>query len=222
MERQFPRVRAMGIPNFASGVQMSRSLTVAIPRPLPDSVPVDPRVGRLGQRLQAADDALKPLFVGDPVLPRVELEELLDVGAGHEGLLPRAAQHEDAHVLVGVHLLAARKERLVHLPGHGVARLGPVEGDEGRSAPALVQQLVRLYHIKLLSRRSAISSLEYPSPIKVSSVCSPSRGAGCRILPGVSLSLTGMPRPFTVPSTGCSISTTISRARVCGSSKTCL
>src|SRR5215208_5399666 len=188
----------------------------------PDGVAVDHGDGRLVYRFQPPDDALHPLLVGDAVLARLELQELLDVRAGHERLLPRPTQHEHTNIVVGVDRLAALIERVVHLPGHRVARLGPVEGDGGYRFPALKEKLVGLDHRTFLSRRSAIVSLEYPSSIRVSSVCSPSRGAGRRISPGVSLSLMGMPSDFTVPSTGCSISTIISRAWVCGSSKTSL
>ena len=61
----------------------------------------------------------------------------------------------------------------------------------------------------------------HPSSARISSLCSPSSGAGRRIEPGVALSLIGMPSPYTVPASGCSISTTISRASVCGSLTTC-
>src|SRR5215218_361486 len=70
MERQFPKVRAMGIPNFASGVQMRKSLTAAMLRPPPDGVAVDHGDGRLAYRFQPPDDALHPLLVGDAVLAR--------------------------------------------------------------------------------------------------------------------------------------------------------
>src|SRR5215204_422 len=202
MERQFPKVRAMGIPNFASGVQMRRSLTAAMLRPPPDGVAVDPGDGGLAYRFQPPDHVLHPLLVGDAVLARLELQELLDVRAGHERLGPRPTQHEHTNIVVGLDCLAALIERVVHLPGHRVARLGPVEGNGGHRFPALEQKLVGLDHMTFRSRRSAISSLEYPSPMSASSVCSPSSGAARWIFPGVSLNLTGMPSPFTVPSTG--------------------
>ena len=41
-----------------------------------------------------------------PVLGRVEACELADVGARHEGLAAGSAQHEHAHRVVGVHLVA--------------------------------------------------------------------------------------------------------------------
>ena len=59
-----------------------------------------------------------------------------------------------------------------------------------------------------------------PASRSTSAVCSPSSGAARRTVPGVSESFTGIPRPRTVPSSGCSIVTSISRARVCGSANT--
>ena len=64
------------------------------------------------------------------VLARAEPRELRDVGAGDERLAAGAAEHEHAEAGVRVHALAGVDERFVHVPGHGVARLGTVDGQE--------------------------------------------------------------------------------------------
>ena len=71
-------------------------------------------------------------LVAQPVLGRLERRELADVGARHERLAARAAQHEHAHVVVGVGRLAGLEQRLVHRERHRVVRLGAVEGDPQR------------------------------------------------------------------------------------------
>ena len=91
----------MGAPNLASGVAMRMSQQARGPVAL----------------------------VGEAVLGGLEDLELADVGAGHEGLAAGAAQDEDAHGIVGIHLLADLEQPLVHGPGHGVAGLRPIEGE---------------------------------------------------------------------------------------------
>ena len=128
---------------------------------------VDQRDRRLAHALQPADDAVDRALVLEPVLGRGELEELADVGAGHERLLAGAAQHEHAHVVVGVGPLAARVQLLVHREGHRVVRLGPVEGHP-RGRPAA---------LPLDAHSASISSAEKPASRSTSAVCSPSSGA---------------------------------------------
>src|SRR2546426_9271399 len=49
--------------------------------------------------------------------------------------------YDDAHAGVAVEALAGVVERLVHLEGHRVARLGPVDGDDGDRAVLLEEEV---------------------------------------------------------------------------------
>jgi hypothetical protein len=59
-------------------------------------------------------------------------------------------------------------------------------------------------------------SAEYPASARIWSVCWPSTGGGRRMLAGWAESLSGVPSILSMPATGCSSSTTISRAVTCG------
>ncbi len=72
------------------------------------------------------------------------------------------------------------------------------------SAGAVGKFLLRIYSAALRAFRT-------------SSVCSPRRGAARRTDPGVAESLTGTPIVWNLPVTGWLVSTTMSRARICGS-----
>jgi hypothetical protein len=69
------------------------------------------------------------------------------------------------------------------------------------------------------ARSAATSSGPYPSPARISAVCSPSKGGAVRIEAGVADSPNGSPTWRTVPRTGCSRSTVIARACACGDAK---
>ena len=62
---------------------------------------------------------------------------------------------------------------------------------------------------------SISSSVIHRRSFRISTVCCPSIGDGMRILPGVPLSFIGIPGIFSLPATGCSTSTIISRASTC-------
>jgi hypothetical protein len=70
--------------------------------------------------------------------------------AGDERLAASTLEDEDAHRIVAVDLLADLVQTLVHLPGHRVARLGPVERQRDDRAVALdddvLARLRRLLH----------------------------------------------------------------------------
>ena len=88
------------------------------------------RDGRLGHPLEPIEHAIEPLLVLHAVVSIGEVLKLCDVGAGDERLAAGAAQHQDAQRRVAVDALAGVDERLVHLPRHGVARVGTIEGQE--------------------------------------------------------------------------------------------
>gem|GEM_PF-1030006 len=98
--------------------------------------PARAMLGRLLARGDLGVPALAVALVPDPILGCFEALELPDVGAGHEGLAPGAAEDEDADGVVGVHLLAGLVEPLVHVPRQRVAGFGAVEGERHHGALA--------------------------------------------------------------------------------------
>ena len=76
---------------------------------------------------------------------------------GHERLLARAAQHQHAHVVVGVGALARLVERLVHREGHRVVRLGAVERHPRRRAAALQIDLAHVSALDLVGREAGLA-----------------------------------------------------------------
>ena len=61
---------------------------------------------------------------------------LRDVGAGHERLVARAGQHQNPQLVVVLQRVANAHDLLIHLEGHGVARLRAVEGEPGHPSLA--------------------------------------------------------------------------------------
>ena len=109
----------------------------AIAQPPPAATPCTCAIVGLVTRSSRSSDAVEPLFVLDAVLAVAEALELRDVGAGDERLAAGAAQDQHAERGVGVDAIAGVDERLVHLPRHRVARLGPVEGERGERTVGL-------------------------------------------------------------------------------------
>src|SRR3546814_3357960 len=73
---------------------------------------------------------------------RLEAAELGDVGAGGEGLVARPAQHQRPGVALAGGAFADLRQTLVHAEGEGIARLGPVEGDDADAVAQLVEQIL--------------------------------------------------------------------------------
>ena len=63
-----------------------------------------------------------------------ERVELGDVGAGDKGAVAGTAQHQHRDAVVGVDVLAAGIQALVHRPGQRVARVRAIEGEKGDGA----------------------------------------------------------------------------------------
>ena len=107
-----------------------------------DGDALDLRDDRLADALQAIDAAIEIALVRQAVFLSAELGELADVRAGHERLAARAAQHEDAHRIVGIDLVAGLIQSLVHAPGDRVARFRTIERHRDDRAVAFDEQLV--------------------------------------------------------------------------------
>jgi len=127
MERQLPRVRAMGKPKRevrrgdADVAHGGDGEAAATANPSTCAMTGLPRARGVRAPLPLA-------LVLDAVLRRAEALELTDVRAGDEGLAARPAQHEDPDGVVGIHFLGGLVQALVHIPRHGIAGFGPVEG----------------------------------------------------------------------------------------------
>src|SRR5439155_223304 len=94
-----------------------------------DGVAAEHGERRLGHAGDAAEHARDARLVAERVLLRLEAQELADVGAADERLVPGPGEDHHADGRIRIELRAEVVQRLVHLEGHGVARLGPVEGD---------------------------------------------------------------------------------------------
>jgi len=81
-------------------------------------------LGRAG----TIEDTAEALLVPHAILSAREILKLRDVRSGDEGLPSGASQNEHPDLIVPIHAIAGVGERLIHLPGHRVARLGPIEG----------------------------------------------------------------------------------------------
>src|SRR5699024_2357268 len=76
---------------------------------------------------KSAEHLVDALFIGHPIVS-AEAAELCDIRTCYESAPACAAQHEGAKVRIGVDLGTGIAEPLVHLEGHRIACLGPVEG----------------------------------------------------------------------------------------------
>src|SRR6266478_1538 len=123
-------------------------------------VAFDLRDDGLADALQPARSPLAVALVLDAVLRGLEALELADVGAGHEGLAPRAAQHEDTDRVVGVHLFAGLVQPLVHVPRQGVAGFGAIEGQRYHRTFAGDEDLARV--LRLVCQGSRLLRFESP------------------------------------------------------------
>jgi hypothetical protein len=92
--------------------------------PAADRITLQHRDRRLAQAGQSREHAGESGLVAERCGP--ELQELADVGAGREGPVAGALQNEDAHARIDVEPHA----RVVERERHGIARVGPVEGEE--------------------------------------------------------------------------------------------
>src|SRR5688572_2393519 len=127
----------------------------------------------------------------------------------------RPAQLDDTQGRIGLEPGERRGELVIHRPRHRVAGPWPIERDPRDHA-------VRLVANRALAAHARPHGEPLPSRApSTSAVCWPNNGGGRLTLPGVSLSLTGMPSVRTGPSTGWSTTSTIRLAAVCGDSNTC-
>ena len=140
---QFPSVRATGAPKRACVGREPEVAREGHEEAPAHRVALDHRDRGLRHRVDPPEDAADPRLVGEGVLLRLELEELADVRAADEGLVPCPAEHHRPHVRVGVEPLHVVVERLVHLERHRVPGLGPVDREERDAPLALQQELAR-------------------------------------------------------------------------------
>src|SRR4026209_1037844 len=128
----------------------------------------------------------------------------------------RAAKLRDSYRRIGFEHVDSGRELVVHRPAHRVASAGAIERDARHYAAFLVMNgAVGTHALSSHGERSAASA------DNTLSVCSPNNGGARHTVPGVSSSLTGMPRVRTWPSTGGETTSTMRRAAVCGASNTC-
>src|SRR5699024_5951598 len=92
------------------------------------AVTVDDGDDRFGYGRKGAEHLVDALFIGHPIVS-AEAAELCDIRTRYESTTAGAAQHEGAKVRIGVDLRTRLAEPLVHLEGHRIACLGPIEGD---------------------------------------------------------------------------------------------
>ena len=109
-------------------------------QPPPAATPCDLGDRRNRQALEAIDHRFHAPFVGEAVVAGGEPGELPDVGAGDERVAV-GAKHEDADGVGSLDLVAGRRERVVHRPGHGVACLRSIERQERDGAVGREQHL---------------------------------------------------------------------------------
>src|SRR5439155_160523 len=118
-----------------------------------DGVAADHGDRRLGHAGDAAEHARDARLVAERVLLRLEAQELADVGAADERLVPGPGEDHHADGRIRIELLAEVVQRLVHLEGHGVARLGPVEGDRDHAAVLLDEDGILVAHAPTIAHR---------------------------------------------------------------------
>ena len=131
-----------------------------------DRVALEHGDGRLLELVEAADRCVQARLVPEDILAGLEIEELADVGAADERPVAGPAHHQHPDRVVGVNLLAGLAERLVHLPGHRVASLWAIEGQDGDGTIALEDRLVG--HGSL---RSSEAVEQYGSQASYASTC---------------------------------------------------
>src|SRR5699024_12495693 len=90
---------------------------------------------------EGAEDLVDALFIGDPV-HSAAAAELCDILTRYESTPAGAEQHERAKVRIGVDLRTRLAEPLVHLEGHRIACLGPIEGDAQTASDYLGEYFV--------------------------------------------------------------------------------
>ena len=93
--------------------------------------------------LELAEHPVDAGFVVERVLRRGEFAELVDVGAGGEGLVAGALEHQHLDRTVPIGLLANLRQPLVHREREGVAGLRPVERHPADAVTLVVKDVVR-------------------------------------------------------------------------------
>src|SRR4029077_12659914 len=111
-----------------------------------------------------------------------------------------------------VHAVTGRFQSVVHVPGEGIARLRPVEGDPDDRAATLDDQLVCV-----IGHESASPN---PSSASRAAVSWPSSGPAVSRRTGVREKRIGEPSWRTGPTFACGASQKYRRASRCGSVKT--
>src|SRR5438046_2587245 len=121
-----------------------------------------------------------------------------------------------------------RDERGVEAPQRGDRPVVDVDDAPGQRIEEKIVLLVhpaegagrkldRLRHATTRAARSRAISSARPASLRTASVCSPSCGAGVRIVPGVRPNRTGVPRFVNLPARGCVSGTSMPVAATWGS-----
>jgi hypothetical protein len=139
IDRQLPRVRAMGKPKRALAAAIRRVAGGGDGGSASGAGAGDGGYGGDGAALDGAQDAVDAGFVGDGVLGAGEGFEVVDVGAGGEGFFTGAGDDEGADGAGGGGDLG---QAFVHREGQGVAGLRAVEGDGADAVVLGVEQVL--------------------------------------------------------------------------------
>src|SRR5699024_3503844 len=102
---------------------------------------VDDGDDRFGYGRKGAEHLVDALFIGHAIVSAAAAE-LCDISNRDEGTAAGAAQHEGAKVRIGVDLRTRLAEPVVHLEGHRIACLGPIEGDAQTASDYLGEYFV--------------------------------------------------------------------------------
>ena len=156
---------------------------------------------RFGEVLDLAYGRVDPPLIGNAVFTAGKGVELLDVGSRDEGAAG-AAEHRDAHLIIGDDGLARRGQFPIHRPSHRVARFGTIEYHRGDSVRLGVMDAPLAHGLIPSARSCSRIASSIPSSARISSVCWPRSGGGRRTRCLVSDSFTGKPMDFTLPSIG--------------------
>jgi hypothetical protein len=172
---------------------------------------VDPRDHRHVERLAQRDAAEAARPRRRPVLEARQAARVLHVGAGAEGALAGAGEHHHTHLRVGLDRGPDGLQALLGGRVHRVHHRLALQRDAGDVALQLVayEFAVRLHgaHLGACFARACSTS----------SVCSPSRGGGRRIVTGAALIAIGLPtslqrRPWCVASSSSRLTAVCSSA----------
>ena len=139
---KLPSVRAMGAPKRACSAASRRSQASAMNMPPPTASPWIMAIVGLRDRGDAVQHAADPRLVAERVLRVLNVWNWRMSVPLTKALSPLPRRMTTRTDVVGVEPVAEIVQALVHLEGHRVARLGPVDGDDGDAVVSLEGEMV--------------------------------------------------------------------------------